>query len=348
MLLNINKTLLIETKEYIYDYDCNEAKIEQFLCFKGRFIDRQKIAMNIIEDIMKTHGKEKLLKYVVELARVELGIRELKPSARDHVVHALLSFILGIYINEKFLIDVTRVNDFQWKLTGLFHDIGYPTQIAKGILAQYTEKINEIRKEIKIPSKDITFKIVPEGLENLTNNLNSFDLIQERLNEWHLKIDVKEEYNRMINSGNICHGIVSSLTLLQIVDLLYDKYNPKRENLDESKMMDGINWSQECFDSDVISACSAIYIHNLPGRCFEEAKIKRSKAPVAFLLKLSDCLQEWERPSKENKTGFLANEFEITLNNDQLIFHTNIPEDIKEKIRDEIYSSLDIPDLYIP
>lgn len=348
MMRNINKTLLSETKAYIHDYDCNQHKIEQFLCYKGTFTDRQIEAMNIIEDIMKTHGKEKLLEYVVELARVELGIRELKPSARDHVVHALLSFILGIYINEKFLRLVIPVNDFQWKLAGLFHDIGYPTQIAKGILVQFTEKINKIKKEIKVPSKDITFKIIPEGLENLTDDLNSFDLIQKRLNEWDLKIDVIEEYNLMIDSGNICHGMISSLALLHVVDLLYTKHNPDRKYLYDYETNNDINWSQECFDSDVISACSAIYIHNLPKRCFDKAKIDRSKAPVAFLLRLADCLQDWERPSKDNETGFLATQFEVTINKDQLIFCADIPDDRKEEIKDDIFSSLVAPDVHIP
>lgn len=298
---------------------------------------------------MKTHDKEKLRESVVELARVEQRIRELEPWVRDHVVHALLSFILGIYLNQKFLGPVfeIHVDNFQWKLAGLFHDIGYPAQIAKDILVPFTGKINEIKREIEVPSKDIIFSVVPVGLENLTNDLNSFDLIQNRLKEWKLKIDAREEYKHMIKSGNICHGMISSLTLLHVIDLLYQKYNPEREYKNVPGTSHEIDWNQKSFDDDVISACAAIYIHNLPKECFADAKIDPSKAPVAFLLKLSDCLQEWERPSQDNPNGFSATKFDVKIDNKQLILQADIPDIIKKKIKEDISSSLIAPDVII-
>lgn len=350
-MLNINRTLLKETNDYLYKYNCKQNEIKQFLFHNGSFVNRQEEAIDIIGSIMKTHGKEKLLEYLVELARVEQLIRELEPWVRDHVVHAMLSFILGIYLNEQFIKPISSINidAFQWKLAGLFHDVGYPAQIAKDILVPFTGKINEITREINVSSKDIIFKVVPVGLENLTDDVNSFDLIQKRLkNEWKLEIDVIGEYNQMIDSGNICHGMISSLAVLHIIDLLYKKYNPEREYSDiYGRNSNDINWNQECFDRDVISACSAIYIHNLPKRCFADAKIDRLKAPVAFLLKLSDCLQEWERPSKINPTGFSATQFDINLNNDQLIFHMDMSDDRKQKIKDEISSYLVAEDVHI-
>ncbi len=347
--MNINVTLLDETNTYLDNYACYRDEIEHFLAHGGTFLERQQQAINIIRSIMTTHGKEELLRHVAELARVEHGIRELEPWVRDHVVHALLSFVLGIYINEKFLRPVigNPVDDFQWKLAGMFHDVGYPAQVAKDILKPFTAKINEIKKILGVRVPDVYFQVVPVGLENLTNDINSFDLIQERLHEWNLRINAREEFGRMIDSGDICHGMISSLAVLYVIDLMYQKNNPKRKYSDIYAVSSNINWNQIYFDRDIISACSAIYIHNLPSRCFCDAKIDRSTAPVAFLLKLSDCLQEWERPSLNNPTGFSAIQFDIKIDDDQLIFRADIPDDKKKKIKDEISSSLVAPDVQI-
>jgi len=355
--MNINETLLRETKTYFYQYESPQHEIKDFLTIRNKlsfkiyeclfkqvaFLKRQRKAIQIIEDILVVHGKERLLPHVVELARVEHGIRELEPRVRDHVVHAVLSFILGIYLNEKFLI--TSVNDFQWKLAGLLHDVGYPAQVAKDILKPFTVKINEISRALGVSVPDVYFKVVPVGLENLTNGLNSFDLIQKRLNGWGLQINVKKEYNRMVDSGDVCHGIISSLAILYIIDLMYQKCNPKREHSDI--IYNNVNCNQTYFEKDVISACSAIYIHNLPSRCFARTKIDRLKAPVAFLLKLSDCLQDWERPSFSDQRGLPATQYDITIGNNRLFFRAKIPSDRKDKIKDEIFACLDAPDVQI-
>ena len=160
--------------------------------------------------------------------------------------------------------------------------------------------------------------------------------------------DIPEtEYDKIIDSGDIDHGIISSLAILYIIDLMYQKYNPKREDRDVYVPSTNINVNQKYFEGDVVSACTAIYIHNLPKRSFVNSKINRSKAPVAFLLKLSDCLQDWERPSKINPTGFSATKFDIKIDNDQLIFQADIPDDKKKQIKDEISSSLVAPDVQI-
>jgi len=347
--MNVNKTLFNEIASYLNGYDCNPTKIEHFLNQLTPFCERQSEAIQIIKDIMTSNGKKELFSYVAELARVQQGTRELKPRARDHVVHALLTFILGIYINEKFLRPPfgTPVDDFQWKLAGLFHDIGYPAQVAKDILRSFTAKINTIKRNLGVRAPDVYFKVVPVGLENLTNDLNSFDLIQKRLNEWGLQIDTREEYDQRISSGDICHGMMSSLAVLYVVDLMYQKCNPKRKYSDIYADRSNINCNQTHFEKDVISACSAIYVHDLPNWCFANAKIDRSKSPVAFLLRLSDCLQEWERPSLKNPTGFSATQFGIEISNEQINFRADIPDDKRNEIRENISSSLVSPNVRI-
>lgn len=332
--MDINEKLHPNWDYNEYYYDCPHKLIVDFLMHEHDFLKRQKMAITAIDNIMKAHNKQQLLHHVTELARIEHGTMELEPWVRDHVVHALLSYLLGIYINEHFIINIigNKVDSFQWKLAGLFHDIGYPAQIAKDILKSYTDKINKIKKEIGVESQEIYFSVVPVGLENLQNNVNSFDLFQKNLDEWGLKINASDVYESYIKNGKICHGMISALCVLYIIDLLYQKNNPNRDNLQAS------GWSQKYFDIDVVPACTAIFIHNLPSQHFRNSKISLEISPIAYLLKLSDCLQDWERPTHNNKHGFSASLYNIDVKNNKLYF--SVPEERKDMIDSEVVDSI--------
>lgn len=348
-MTNINKTLLEKIRPYLYKYDFFEGEIEHFLFYCRAFLERQKEAMDIIESVMTAHGKVDLLRQVSELARVEYGIRELEPLVRDHVVHALLSFILGIHINESFLRYTANrlVDDFQWKLAAMLHDVAYPVEIAKDVMRPFADKINEIKRNFGDNGPDVCFKVVPVGLENLKNKRNGFDMIQERLRRWGLDVDARKACHDIVESGNVDHGIMSSLSILYLIDIMYQRINRKREYRDICVPGTGINFNQRYFEEDVVSACAAIYIHNLPKGYFTHTRIDRTKAPLAFLLKLSDCLQEWERPSKTNHDGFLASSFDIKIDGKKLVFQADIPDEKKKRMKDQVSSILVAPDVEI-
>lgn len=351
---DINQTILDLTKRRLNRYNLSISGINRFLAFRGDFDSRQGEAIRITSDIMNVHGKNDLIYTVIELARVEQGIRELEPWARDHVVHALLSFLLGIYINENFLRPLSSifVDGFQWKLAGLFHDVGYPMEMAMEYLARpFTDTINRSKQKIGVSAPNVGCRITPYGLENLQNEVNGFELIQKRLDMWGLHVDAKRAYDKYSESGRICHGMISSLAVLYLIDLLYQKFNRKREYKDiyirRHPRRGDINFNQIYFERDVVSACAAIYIHNLPAEYFAEAKIDRLKTPIAFLLKLADSLQEWERPSKKNPTGFSASSFNIRIEGKQLLFNADVPDHVKEKMKNAISSTLCAQDIAI-
>lgn len=331
--VNINDTLLSTIEPHLDNYGVKWFELHDFLNTTEHFLKRRQKAFVLIENIMTAHGKEPLLKSISELARIEYGIRKLKQKHRDHVAHAILSFTLGIYINEKFLYTKgIHASPFQWKLASIFHDIGYPAEIENSLLREFDEKINEIRRLFGANDQNRYFITIPKGLENLTNKKNSLELIQKCLKKWGLRINAKKEYRGMVESGNINHGIISSLVILNAIDIMYQKNN----------------LAQYHFENDVIPACSAIYIHNLQPECFATAKIDRKKAPLAFLLKLSDCLQEWERPFFENLNGIPSTKFSIEIDiENQLILHAKISTAKKKKIKEEIFSSLVCPDVQI-
>ena len=342
--MNINNTLSNFFSETPIDFcrdDGDNAKIKTEITtfLKESNVDsKSHQAIELTRRLIKYHGKEPLYQHIAELSKVEKATRVLTEK-RDHVIHTLNTFLLGVYISEKYL--SKPVDSFQWKLTALFHDIAYPLEIAQKIIERYFKIISEIKEKLDVETYNATLNIIPKDLDKLTYNKSAFDLIQRRVYEWGLDVKVKKRYDDMIKDNKLCHGILSSLTVLYLIDLIYQKNNPLRDN----RQHDG--WEQKNFEKDIVPACSAIYIHNLPNRCFADAKIDRSKAPVAFLLKLSDCLQEWERPSLTNQKGFSAAQFDIKIDNDQLIFHADISDDEKKKIKDGILSSLVAPDVQI-
>jgi hypothetical protein len=349
--MSIHDTLLKETvDDYIdllYDYGCNRPEIKTFLMTPVPFLDRQQRAIKIIEGVLAAHGKEKLLCYLAELARVEHGIRELEPWVRDHVVHAVLSFILGAYINERFLKTSCAVDRFQWKIAGLLHDVGYPVQIASDILRPFEDTINGIKRDLGVAANEVRFLVVPENLETLVSGISGLDLIQNRLDDWNLQVDVRLVYQHMVESGRVCHGMISGLAVLWVIDLMYQKFNPIRQYSDIYQPDSNINWNQTYFEDDVVSACSAIFIHNLDNSHFSTAKIDRRTAPLAFLLKLSDSLQDWERPSLEDPNGIPAAYYDVEVRDGEMIFKANVPSDRKQKIRREISSCLIADDIRI-
>ena len=337
--MGINRNIFDAIEDVLCNYGCHGDEIRRFLTARWGFPRRQTEAISIVEKIMTSHGKKKLLRHVVELARVEQGIRQLEPWVRDHVVHALLSFLLGIHINEDLLKPSDcAVNSFQWKLAGLFHDVGYPAQVARDILKPFTDQINRIKRDLGVAAPDVFFKVVPVGIDQLTNGARSLVLIQGHLDDWGLEIDASSEYDNMIESGRVCHGIISSLSVLYVIDLMYHKYNPDRKYQDISEPS-GINWNQSYFENDVVPACSAIFVHNLPGRCFTTARLDRQRAPLAFLLRLSDCLQDWQRPSAGNPRGIPNSGFQIEIDGGRLVFSV-ADEGRRNKIASEIASSL--------
>jgi hypothetical protein len=356
--MNINVRLLEEIRPYLNSrselspYDLSEEIVAPFLFHNGGFSERQEKAIHIIEDIMAAHGKGELIKTVIELARVEHGIGELEPRARDHVVHALSTFVLGIYINEKVLRPLwdTPVGAFQWKLAGLFHDVGYPVELAaKKLIGRYLETINNSKEKIGVAAPDIHFPIDFSKLAELQNDKNSFDLIQNRLVDWNLDINSRAAYKEMSNSGQVNHGVMSALSVLYLIDLLYQKYNSKREYKDIIIPQESarVNFNQMYFERDVVSACAAIYIHSLSAEWFARKKIDRSRAAVAFLLRLSDVLQEWERPNRLDPCGFSADLFDIRRDDSRLFLIANLEPNARQEMENKIRSTLIAPDVRV-
>ena len=343
--MDINSTLLgkIETLEkgQITDYGLNICQIKSILSENGNYSERQDISLTLIREILDANGKGEVAIHLSNLAEIEPYANKINENLRDHVIHTLQTYILGIYINEFFLKKKSpSVTCFQWKIACLFHDIGYPVKIGQEFLNKYAQQRNEIHKDLEFNISPIFFEIRPVGINNLSNGEDAFDLIQDCLNSWELQIDAKKEFQKMGKINSISHGIISALSVLNILDIYYQKNNPQRvyENFFERNSR--INCNQKFFDNDIVPACTAIFIHDLPPRCFNKSKINREIAPIAYLLKASDSLQEWQRPWKNNENGISPSKFDIKINQRRIDFFANIDIEKIEKIKRDIRYSI--------
>ena len=354
--MSINEILYKKSCQFSEKYGLNEDKLKDFLISTewdnlqepDEFIKISDKAIELTKYIMMKNEKMDICDHIGGLADFESYIRKFKPKHRDHVIHTMFTFILGIYINETYMKKSgVLVNPFQWKIACLFHDIGYPVGYPDRLL-MFEKKVDEIKKDyvtnhnslqhnfsgengaVNSTTKIIPFKVDDESIGQLTRNQNSFELIQNYL-QLNNEIDLKKEYLDF-DKNKIHHGIISSLAVLSMIDLMYYTNNPSGEC--SSKIVitkEGkTDFNQKHFDNDIIPACSAIYIHSHKSKWFKHIKINCSKTPVAFLLRLSDCLQEWDRPSGENGDGLSSDYFEIEFNGSDLIFNVNIPNDTKK------------------
>ena len=333
--MNINNTLSNFFSEtpivFCSDGNTNErlkADIITFLKVKELNSDSKfQQAIKHSRQLIKCHGKEPLYHHIDELYEVEEANRALteKRDKRDHVIHALNTFLLGIYINNKYL--GKGVDMFQWKVAALFHDIAYPLVVAQEIIERYFKITSEIKEKLDVETYNATLNLIPKDIDKLTHNKSAFDLIQRRVYEWGLDVNVKKRYDDMIKDNTLCHGILSSLTVLYLIDLMYQKNNPLRDNKPHN------GWEQKNFEKDIVPACSAIFLHNLGDNAFKN--IDKTKASLAYLLKLCDELQHWDRPKGKKHKSDSPENYDIQVQQNKLIFKVS-DQDRKNKIEDKI------------
>lgn len=303
---------------------------------RSKFERRQKKSLEIIEKILNVHGKQDIVYFLGKLASIEPRIQALQPWVRDHVVHAINTFLTGVYILEKVNFppfkDARFDYPFMWKLCGPTHDLGYPVEIGHNLVKPFVDKMNDILDEINSPSPKLEPQIYPKNLEKLCGNWNANEIIQKRLTKWALGIDVEDYYEWLKKKNKTDHGVISALSQLKVIEAMYYKVNPRRKN--EDIYQDDLNFNQRNFDLDLVSASAALFIHNIDLNYFGfSSKIRFDLSPLAFLLFLCDTFQEWDRYS-ENRPVYSGENFDIVCN------HSEISLFVPGEIEDEIYAAL--------
>lgn len=308
---------------------------------KAAFNERQEKSIDIINKILDVNGKSKIVKFLGKLAKIEPKIQELQPRIRDHVVHALNTFILGVYIIKKVDFPTSEKAcfgyPFMWKLCGPTHDLGYPIEIAHKIKSHFVDEMNVILNDLDSPSPKVEPELFPKNLDKLCIEPDANTIIQKRLNDdWKLGIDVEKYYGWLKEENKTDHGIISALAQLKVIDALYYDVNHNRES--RTIYLNDLNFNPDIFKKDIVNACSALFVHNIDiDYDGFSNKISFDTAPLAFLLFLCDTFQEYDRYS-ENRTVYSGNDFNIICNCDSISLC--VPEDLESKIFNTLHKRL--------
>ena len=331
-------------EEYSIDLDRSEwASFEQSLpttsageIILSEFKERQQKAVEIVREILRRHRKDEIVLFLDRLAGLETAVQELEPWVRDHVVHALNTFLIGVNILKNVTFpggfDCRYPPAFMWKLCGPTHDLGYPLEIARHVENLFVQELNSILEEINVGTPKVHLQAYPSGLGDLCGRASGHHIIEERLHEWGLDIDVYDYYQWLEQSGKVDHGVIGALAQLKVLDAIYQENNPWRT--ESETIVGNLSYNQANFRKDIVSACASIFVHNIsPHYPGFTAKLDFGETPMAFLLYLSDNFQEWDRYTKDRDI-YSGDDFDIDCEANAV--HLTVPSAIAPKVQEAL------------
>lgn len=359
-----------ETNNFRADIDrlCLENAIERFIK-SGSRDDAFDVYVCYVEIFKPFGGDYKSIRHLIEmLAEHESNSSSLLMKHRDHYSHSVYVFILGLAIyrnnakfrdsyNENYKLKENAANHFieNWGLTSLFHDIGYPFEIAHQQMKVYAHVLaggdkNDIN-DIKEFGPFVSYK----KMNSLTqikvgdNDVNINDVLAQSIFD---KLSSKYEF-----------------TLQEITDILtdrptHDSYKKAEENkkLAPYLYMDhayfsGVILSREHFktiddikklDNAKLDAITAITLHNslfkfgIKGK--KDSLSINDGMPLAYLLMLCDELQCWNRISfgQNSRSDIFPFAFDLSFKGNDIICEYIYDEKFTEKaVNSKSYEKLE-------
>ena len=225
------------------------------------------------------------------LYTAELGGRHVNERFwRDHVVHTLYTFLLGIYLwntcpplREK--LETNPHGPLIWAMTATCHDLGYPFELfVVNLMSQLRGLAPYSGDELPVLPR---IKDLGKTLEVSYWQLISRQLWPDLDTDPPLLEIIFDAKSRNRQAHLLDHGIISALLWLALVAKVNDRLAPPQ----------GPAW--------VLEAAGAMAAHNLrasdlataapKGKTAPGSVLHVDRQPFAILLALCDCLQEWDR-----------------------------------------------------
>ena len=211
--------------------------------------------------------REEMLPPILDkLREIESAANLIDLNHRDHLIHTFNTYLLGHYFtcSSDVLERKIRVAGFlnKWSFIATAHDLAYPLEI-------FSKQISKYLKDVTKPAANSNIKM-EFNLKNLESFVSAggtdyFSKIQRYLDQSRIQLDIRKYFVKELSDGYIDHGIFCALLL----EKLFPDYQ------------------------DITEVSSAIALHNIDSKI--EISIERH--PLAWLLILSDELQEWDRKS---------------------------------------------------
>lgn len=293
-------------------------------------------------------GYDNIRKLIEMLSDHEFHSGELLSKHRDHYSHSVYVFSLGLAIYASDGVYRRTFNEFYglkqdeyytflylWGLTSLFHDIGYPFQLAHEQVKNYLEELwieqdnngsasggNSLSKEqekeirstlpyVSFKNMDAFLKINPDTGEKISKKAG-IDIVFSSINELlAYGVNKREgyDYDTLVKTLKrrveeqpyfMDHGYFSSVILLK---KLFE--NPEFK-----------------FTENHLDVVTAILLHNSLNKYDVENahRIAISEHPLSYLLILCDELQSWDRKAygKNSKRKPIAWDVEFDISDNKI------------------------------
>lgn len=318
---------------------------EQILPSIKRFLavePKKDNALAVYEAFLNTYRTPGLQQLSDRMREFEEQVAPTIPQHRDHYVHSVQVFLLGLATyqqNQPFRDAATKlfaypdsypslVEEFfyRWGLTALFHDIGYPVEIAYDAIREYArfalvpvlELSDDVRE--KQPAPKIArpiFSLAIEDLDSLlyVNHLRPLPTKEERFfakypnYESSLSTDIL-----VLLAGNLAQRL-KTFGRETLAKMLWDclVQGMAQGNVDHGFLSAIIllkwigtlylrsGWNPAYFYHSAVDAAAGILLHNLYDYSlmqypFNLGPLTPSAHPLGYLLMLCDRAQETDRP----------------------------------------------------
>jgi hypothetical protein len=220
---------------------------------------------------------------------------------------------------------------YRWRLSSLCHDIGTGIQLCLGDNTKITDTLGRLHFQTRVRSIEELHTF--QGQDLLADLDKASGVV---------KFSQYEQYQQehpFPDSIHHDHGLMGSLVFLQLMHGAYlrHKDNQISRNNDGTEVF----WHPLILSHSIIQIAMTIATHNLDKHpealqeCSSTPKIfDMKRCPLAWLLKIADILQEWDKPkiAGEKADQSVTTNMELSFS-DSKISAKNFPEDRKEETR---------------
>ena len=293
------------------------------------------------------------------LSEHEVNASSLLMKHRDHYSHSVYVFLIGlaIYKNHAAFRNAYRekyglTNDRQaayhfleyWGLAALFHDIGYPFEIAHQQMKAYVLKLDKNSSEEYGFAPYVSYRNMDEFTVSRLGDLNELytHAIILRLKDGYLSRIGAEPYyaehgldkimkDRAVHENPkdkdylyMDHGYFSGLMLAKV-------YLSRHREIDSYDKLPG----------DIMDAFCAVILHNslfkntLRSFLHTKEPLRLTDGqPLTYLLMLCDELQCWDRAcyGQNSRTGIFASDFDMSFPGDGIHWTYYYDKTYEEKV----------------
>ena len=297
----------------------------------------------------------------------EVNASTMTEKHRDHYIHSINVFLLGLCVYQSNSKVRSAFRDvygkgsfatpeesflFMWGNTSLFHDIGYPLEIAANQAKKFIRTISNVNSDDR--KTDIALSIDPlndilridtsawNGSEDDILDLLTDGITRTLKDKDGFISDLVHGYTqKMFVNKYVDHGFFSSVILLRS-----HAFAMQKASIDRSR-----------FYGEVVTSASAILLHNMYpynlANREEYGPLRIRDHPLGYLIMLCDILQEWNRKGYGSHNAKSKYPESTNLYVDDDVFRINyitscgrLPSNFGDMKKKELQTSLNLEEVF--